>query len=344
MFPTTQGNPVMPTQNHAASRRKWNFRPNLDEQLAPFYHWPPQIVPTLRYILASWSPFGVRALILGFAIITWFFLAPALQDCREFRVDWIAQIWARNLLTMIVVAGGLHFYFYSLRRQQDEEHYDTRPLLRNSRLFHFNDQVHDNMFWTLVSAVGIWSAYEALMMYAYANGFAPMISFGEHPAWFIALIFLTPWWAGLHFYLQHRLLHTPRLYSTVHSWHHRNSNTGPWSGAAMHPLEHLVWLSSVCILLLVPSHPLHAIFLLQFHVISAATSHAGYEHLSLGRGMKLRLGDFFHQLHHRYCDCNYGTFETPWDQWLDTYHNGTEEGEAWMKERRHRLSQKKTAA
>jgi len=95
---------------------------------------------------------------------------------------------------------------------------------------------------------------------------------------------------------------TPHLYAAVHSWHHKNSNTGPWSGAAMHPLEHL----------------------------------------SPGRRMKLRLGDFFHQLHHRYCDCNYGTSETPWDRWLDSYHNGTEEGEAWMKQRRPRLSQQKS--
>jgi sterol desaturase/sphingolipid hydroxylase (fatty acid hydroxylase superfamily) len=334
----------MTSQNHAASRRKWNFRPKLDEQLAPFYHWPPRIIPALRYVLASWSPFGVRIHVLGFAVITWFYLSPQLQDCREFRLDWIAQIWGRNLLTMLVVAGGLHLYFYTLRRQQDDEHYDLRPLMRNSRLFHFNDQVRDNMFWTLVSAVGVWSAYESVMMYAYANAYAPLISFAEHPVWFVSLLFLIPWWAGLHFYSQHRLLHSPWLYATVHSWHHKNSNTTSWSGPAMHPVEHLVWLSSVFALLLLPSHPLHAIFILQFHMISAATSHVGYENLRLGKRAKLRLGDFFHQLHHRYCDCNYGTFETPWDQWLDTYHDGTEAGDTWMKERRRQLSQQKATA
>lgn len=332
---------AMNATKSAAPRRKWNFQPDLEAQLAPFYHWPPRILPALRYIAASWSPLGIRVHILALSVLTWFYLTPALERCREFSVDWIAQIWGRNLIIMFVITGGLHLYFYSFRGQQDDEHYDLRPLARNSRLFHFNDQVRDNMFWVLTSAVTVWSAYEVLMMYAYANGIAPRIEFADNPTWFICLLLLIPWWAGLHFYCQHRLLHTPWLYRVAHSWHHKNSNTGPWSGAAMHPLEHVIWLSSGLIFLFVPAHPLHAIFLLQLHVISASTSHCGYENLRLGKHLKFRLGDFFHQLHHRYCDCNYGTFETPWDQWLDTYHDGSEKGDAWIRERRRQLSRQK---
>jgi len=337
-------NRTMTAAKQPSSRRKWHYQPVLDEQLAPFYHWPPRLLPALRYIAASWGPLSIRFWILGFSIFTWFYLSPSLERCREFSFDWIAQIWGRNFLIILVVAGGLHLYFYTFRRQQDEEHYDSRPLLRNSRLFHFNNQVHDNMFWVLTSAVGFWSLYEVLMMYAYANGFAPMMQFSDNPAWFILLLFITPWWAGLHFYCQHRILHFPWLYRFAHSWHHKNANTGPWSGAAMHPLEHLIWLSDVLLFLVLLSHPIHAIFLLQFHAITATTSHVGFENLRIGKRLRFRMGDFFHQLHHRFCDCNYGTFETPWDQWLDTYHDGTETGDAWIKERRRQLSARKAVA
>ena len=34
-------------------KRKWIYQPNIDEQMAPFYHWPPKIVPALRYFLRS---------------------------------------------------------------------------------------------------------------------------------------------------------------------------------------------------------------------------------------------------------------------------------------------------
>ena len=334
-----QENHVMAAINPKNTRRKWHFQPDLADQLAPFYHWPPRLMQTLRYIAASWSPTGVRCYILAWSVLAWFYLSPALERCREFKLDWIAQIWGRNLFIMLLITGGLHLYFYRFRGQGDEEHYDLRPLVKNSRLFLFNDQVRDNMFWVLTSAVGVCSAYEVLMMYAYANGFAPLMQYSDNPLWFIFLLFVIPWWAGLHFYCQHRLLHTPWLYRVAHSWHHKNSNTGPWSGAAMHPLEHVVWLSSVLVFLLVLSHPIHMIFLLQLHMISASTSHSGYENLRLGKRFGFRLGDFFHQLHHRYCDCNYGTFETPWDQWLDTYHDGTAAGEAWMKQRRRDLAQ-----
>lgn len=325
------------------SKRKWNFHPNIDEQLAPYYHWPPKFGPALRYVANSWGPFGVRIYLLALAIFTWFYFSPALERCREFSFDWIAQIWVRNLLLMLVVAGGLHLYLYTLRKQGDIGKYDPREMVRNSKLFHFNNQVHDNMFWVMTSAVGFWTLYEVLMMWAYANGYAPMMTFSENPAWFIFLLFVTPWLAGLHFYCQHRLLHTPFLYRIAHSWHHKNSNTGPWSGAAMHPFEHMVWLTDVFVFLFILSHPIHAIFILQFHALAAITSHCGYEELHIGKKLKFRLGDFFHQQHHRYCDCNYGTFETPWDQWFDTYHDGSPEGDAWMKQRRQQLYQLKAA-
>ena len=182
------------------------------------------------------------------------------------------------------------------------------------------------------------------MLWAYANGYAPMMSFSENPVWFILILFLIPWWAGFHFYVQHRIMHFPWLYRHVHSVHHRNSNTGPWSGASMHPFEHLVWLSDVFIFLFVLSHPIHVIFILQFHALGAIITHSGFENLHLGKKIRFRIGDFFHQQHHRYCDCNYGTFETPFDHWFGTYHDGTEKGDAWIKERRRKLYQDKAIA
>lgn len=326
-------------------KRKWIYQPDdLNAQMAPYYHWPPQFGKTLAYIAGSWGLLSVRIYVLGLSVFTWFYLSPALESCREFGFDWIAQVWLRNLFLVLLVAGGLHLYLYSFKRQAETGKYDPRGMMRDNKLFHFNDQVRDNMFWVLTSAVGVWTAYEVILLWVYANGYAPYMEFSDNPAWFILLLILTPWWAGLHFYCQHRLLHTPFLYRIAHSWHHRNSTTGPWSGPAMHPLEHLFWLSDVLIFLFLLSHPIHVIFILQYHVLTACTSHCGFENLLIGKRVKFRLGDFFHQLHHRYCDCNYGTFETPWDRWLDTYHDGTAEGDAWIRQRRHQLSQQKANA
>ena len=324
------------------SKTRWHYRPNLGEQMAPYYRMPPDFGRSLRYLVDSWGLLGARIYVLGVSVLTWFLFSPALERCVEFSADWMAQIWLRNLVIMILVAGSLHLYFYTFKKQSDTEKYDLRDLTRNSKLFHFNNQVRDNMFWTLFSAVGIWSLYESVMMCAYANGVATMITFDSNPLWFVLLLLVIPWWNGFHFYWQHRMFHIPVLYKLAHNWHHKNTNVGPWSGAAMHPLEHSVWFTAVFVLLLVPSHPLHAIFIMQLQAITAVTSHCGYENLLLGKRIKFRLGDFFHQLHHRFYDCNYGTFEPPWDQWFNTYHDGSPEGDAWMKRRRQQLTQAKS--
>src|SRR5210317_603985 len=206
--------------------------------MAPFFQWPPPVGKSLRYLVSSWSLLGVRVYVLAVALLSWFYFAPALERCAEFSADWMAQIWLRNFITMLLVAGSLHLYFYTFNKQRDVEKYDPRDLSRQSKLFYFNNQVWDNMFWTLVSAVAVWSLYESLMMWAYANGVAPMMTFSDNPAWFVLLLFIIPFWTGFHFYWQHRMFHIPALYKLAHNWHHKNTNVGPWSGAAMHPVEH----------------------------------------------------------------------------------------------------------
>jgi lathosterol oxidase len=49
------------------------------------------------------------------------------------------------------------------------------------------------------------------------------------------------------------------------------------------------------------------------------------------------LGYFFHQLHHRYFECNYGTDEMPWDKWFGTFHDGTADATGQVRERRKRM-------
>ncbi|WP_377194236.1 hypothetical protein [Ruegeria meonggei] len=75
---------------------------------------------------------------------------------------------------------------------------------------------------------------------------------------------------------------------------------------------------------------------MQLKALEAATSHTGFESLLVKDKSKLLLGDFFHQLHHRYFECNYGTLEMPWDHWFGSFHDGTETAATKMKERRLR--------
>ncbi|WP_371228687.1 sterol desaturase family protein [Roseovarius sp. 2305UL8-3] len=318
-------------------RQIWNYTPDLPLRLAPYWDWPMRPVASLLYLLRSWNPVAQRFLFLLAAFAVWAWFTPDLARAETLAFDWIFEIWLRNLVILLVVAGGLHLVLWKVRIQADDYRYDMRPMMKGAKVFTFKNQVWDNMFWTLGPALAFVTFWEALMWHAYANGWVTMITFADNPIWFLGLIVLIPIWAGFHFYWLHRLLHVGWLYKRVHAWHHRNINTGPWSGLAMHPVESFFLLFDTMIFLLIPAHPVHVLFLIFHHLIGAPTSHAGFEHLKLGKAGRFGLGDFFHQLHHKFFDCNYGTWETPWDKWFNTFHDGTTEGDDLVKERRRKI-------
>lgn len=320
------------------ARKTWNYTPPVPVAVSPYFRWPPDIRSILKWMISGWFPVSERSIILVFAIAATVIFEPQLSQTGTLTPGWIAHLLFRNLLLMGLVAGGLHWYFYIARKQGDERRYDARPFARNSRQFTFKSQVHDNMFWTLVSGVTIWTAYEALMLWALANGYAPALSMPEQWPWLVLLIFLLPMWETTHFFLIHRLIHTSKFYQRVHALHHRNTNVGPWSGLSMHPLEHLIYLSTVLIHFVIPSTPLLIAFHLMYFTLSAATTHTGYQGIVIGGKLVLPLGTFHHQLHHRYFTCNYGGLEMPWDQWTGSFHDGTAEShQAFMNKRKQKI-------
>ncbi len=307
----------------APSRAQWHYTPMLPLATSPYFRWPPDLRAVFKWFLSGWLPLSERLIILFLSIGSWAAFHPALDRCREFEAAWIGEIYLRNLVLFFVVAGGLHLYFYICCAQGDERRYDTRPLVKNNRKFTFGSQVSDNMFWSCASGVTIWTAYEALMMWALANGYAPMLAMPSSLPWLVLLIVLLPAWETFYFFLIHRLIHWPPLYRRVHILHHRNTNVGPWSGMSMHPVEHLIYLGTVLVHWIVPSNPLLIIFHLQYFTLSAATTHTGFEGVVVRNRLVLPLGTFHHQMHHRYFECNYGGLEIPMDQWTGNFHDGT---------------------
>lgn len=321
-----------------APLKGWNHVPDVPLRVSPFFSWPLRPPEMLGWIWNSWFPITERLIIVGIALVSFYWFQPPLEESRTLAVGWIAEMWLRNLALMTIVAGGLHLWFYTFTKQGQKLKYDSRPLSRKGRQFTLGGQVRDNMFWTLASGVTVWTAYEVLMFWALANGHAPALTWAAHPIWFVALFLLIPVWESFYFYWIHRFLHIPFLYRHVHALHHRNTNVGPWSGMSMHPVEHAIFLGSVLIHFVVASHPVHILFHLQYYVLTAATTHTGFEGLVVKDENRLRLGTFHHQMHHRYFECNYGSLEIPWDKLFGSFHDGTEAAGEKIKERRKRMT------
>ena len=105
----------------------------------------------------------------------------------------------------------------------------------------------------------------------------------------------------------------------------------------MHLVEHFLYCSSLCIHWVVPSDPSLVIFHVIYLGLGAAMTHTGYEDLLIKDKRRLALGTFYHQLHHRYYEFNYGNQEMPWDRWFGTFHKGTSESTAEARARKKRM-------
>lgn len=116
------------------------------------------------------------------------------------------------------------------------------------------------------------------------------------------------------FYYIHRLLHTSRLYGSIHKIHHEW--TAPIGLAAMysHPIEHIV--SNIIPVFIGPfllkSHITTVWLWLCFAITNTIQTHSGY-HLPYLASSEM------HDYHHRVFNANYGVFNI-----LDTFHHTNE--------------------
>lgn len=319
--------------------KDWNYHPDLPLADPSIFQWPPNPKFLMRWLASHWLMLSERMMMVVLAVALWLFAYPSLEATKTFAIGWIFQIWIINIALMLCIAGGLHWYFYMRKGQGKKLKFDHRDQAKGNRLWNFSNQVHDNMFWSLTSGVAQLTFFQVITMWLMANGYAPTIIPTENPIWFVLALILLPIWSAFHFYWVHRLLHVPFLYKYVHSLHHRNINIGPWSGLSMHPVEHFLYLSTLTIHWIVPSHPIHLFFHVIYQGPGAAMSHTGYEELLIKDKPRLALGTFYHQLHHRYYECNYGNQEMPWDRWFGTFHDGSSDGTQSTKERRRKMYQ-----
>lgn len=322
------------TEERSGMNRVWNWHPPLPLNPNSLFDFPFKLKRTIAYLAYTWASFGMTIIdvLVAFAVLQWF--QPATSDMVDLAGLWPAEIWLRNFLLVWLFAGTLHYYFFTAGIQGIDYKFDSRPLRKGAKAFTFRDQVWDNMFWTLGPGVLVWSLYETGYFWAYANGATPTVSFEGNPVWFVLMFQFVRIWHSFHFYWVHRLLHVPFFYRIAHAVHHRNIDVGPWSGLSMHPIEHVLYYSSILIHFVVPSSPVHVLFHLYVLSLSAIVSHAGYGGFRISHRKRGQVGAFFHQLHHRYFECNYGAPDLPWDRWFGTFHDGTEKAAEKLKEKR----------
>lgn len=310
---------------------KGNWVPDRRCDFGPLFAWPTRPLAIARWFVTGYV-LSWQLLFFAVAAVAWFALTPAAETMRSFGPGWIALVLLRNLGIVVAWYGLWHLQLYVRRAQGDRTKFDARFPTASKR-FTFGTQTADNVFWSLASGVPVVTAFEVVGHWLFANGHITWLRWSEHPGWIVAIMLLVPIWREFHFYAVHRLIHTRVLYRTVHALHHRNTNPGPWSGLAMHPLEHLGYFSAMAIHFVVPSHPLHLLFN-QFHLLMApAPGHCGFERVEVG-GVGLDTHGYAHYLHHKHFEVNYSDGAVPLDRWFGSFHDGSPDATARLRARR----------
>jgi len=194
----------------SATRRKtWNYSPHEPIKYNPLFDWPINPLKVSAWMIRRWISISrfLMFIILGFAVYQ--YLTPSLQTMQHVTFDWVFSIFLRNATLLFLVAGSLHLYLHSYKLQGDRFKFLKREMATNNKSFKFNNQVYDNMFWSVASGVTVWTGYEVLYFYSLSNEWISTAPFAEHSVQFFAWILCFPLIRGTHFYFIHRLLHHP---------------------------------------------------------------------------------------------------------------------------------------
>jgi sterol desaturase/sphingolipid hydroxylase (fatty acid hydroxylase superfamily) len=230
------------------------------------------------------------------------FRRPGLQS--------FAYLLVINLVIQGLFTSALYVPFYTFKIQEARHRYTPKMPKNPSPGFMLNSQLYDNVILTMGSSVPIYTVYEYLLLLRpHTSGLA------ANPWYCLGVAFLTPIFVLIHFYYTHRLIHIPILYKYIHSVHHKNLNFMPWSGTAMHPVEHVIFYSALLVFFVIPASPFNVIFAAIFMGLNPGIGHHGFfKWEALGHENDHQ----FHFNHHRYCSVNFGGGPVPLDRWHGT--------------------------
>ena len=322
--------------------RRGDWAPNERLSIAPFYRLPPRVGEVLAWLPGYFLPWNVPIALS--AVAYWAWVVPDVATMQTLAPGWIAWLLLVNAVAVAAFYGAFEYRLYRQRAQGNRFKYNAKwPSEHRSGTFWFKSQNIDNILRTFLSGVPIWTAVEVVVLWAYANGWAPWLAWAEHPVWLGVLALCVPVIHEFHFFCIHRLIHTPWLYRHVHSVHHKAVNPSPWSSLAMHPVEHLLYFSSALYHLVLPSNPVIALYQLHVAGFGAIPGHVGFDKMEVGDGRAVDSHAYGHYLHHKYFEVNYGDGLVPLDRVFGTWHDGSPEGERLMKERRKRRMEHQAA-
>ncbi len=317
---------------YGSRNKRGDWDPREPAGIAPLFVLPPRPLALLKWLPQYFLPYNL--LFAASAVAWWHWVLPDVETMKTLQWWWIGKLFAVNTLALFAFYGVFEYHLYVKRAQGNHFKYNGKwPSENPSNVFWFSSQNTDSLLRTLFHAMPIWTAIAVGMLWAYANGYVPWLVFAEDPWYLAALALAVPVIHETHFFLLHRFLHWGPMYKFVHSVHHNSVNPSPFSSLSMHPVELIGYLGVALWHLAIPSNPILALYQLHYAGFGAIPGHIGFDKIEAGKEGLIDTHGYMHYLHHKNFEVNYGDGLIPFDKWLGTFHDGSQEAEARMQAR-----------
>jgi sterol desaturase/sphingolipid hydroxylase (fatty acid hydroxylase superfamily) len=313
--------------------KRGDWTPNAKPEIAFFWNRPLALKEWATFLVGYIWPWN--AFHMAVTLLYWNYLLPDFETMKTIAWGWALWLYAVNGIGIFLMYGAIEFFYYVKRKQGTRFKYNSKfPADNPSDVFWFKSQNIDNVLRTYLFGIPMWTLVQVLLLWCFANGWAPWLTWADNPYYLAILVFVAPMIHEVHFFFIHRAIHWPPLYKWIHSIHHNSINPSPWSSLSMHPVETFIYHAVALWHLVIPSNPIVALFQLNSAGFGAVNGHIGFEKLEIAEDQSLDSHAYIHYLHHKYFEVNYGGDGLiPLDKWFGTWHDGSKEGDAKMQAR-----------
>ena len=323
----------MDDTKYGKRNKRGDWAPYAALEVAPLWKKPWNMSKIFNWLVSYIWPWNAFHMLTALAY--WYFVIPDVETMKAIHWTWALRLYVVNALAIFVFYGYFEYQLYVRRAQGTSFKFNGKfPADNPSDVFWFNSQNIDNFLRSFLISIPLWTVVEVLMLWFFANGNAPWLSWQEHPYWLAVVVLLVPAIHEAHFFCIHTAMHTRLGYKWIHAIHHNSVNPTPWSSLSMHPVEAFLYHAVALWYLLIPSNPIVALFALHVAGFGALNGHIGFDKVKLSDDKSFKSHAYAHYLHHKYFEVNYGGDQlVPLDLIFGTWHDGSPEGEARMQER-----------
>lgn len=243
--------------------KRGDWTPHEPASTAPLFMFPPRPLALLKWIPSYFLLFNL--LFAASAYLWWAYLLPDLSRFQDFELIVVLQLYLLNTFALMLFYGFFEIRLYVMQVQGQRFKFNVRcPSDNKSDVFWFKSQIIDNVLRTLLIAMPLWTFIQYVILSFYAHQVPSLPTLIDHPIYFAALALIVPVIHETHFYLIHRGLHWGPFYRLFHSVHHNSVNPSPFSLLSMHPVEVFLYLGVAFLHVIIPSHPLLALYQLHY--------------------------------------------------------------------------------